>query len=266
MRSIAIIFLILFFFIPIQAEYFYSDTRLLSLAGAQGAPLEPEAGSLFYNPAILNNISNPVLNIDYLRFYNFADLYKTSLSFVFPYSKLNATLGVAYENQDFNDFNQNNMIFSSSCKIKKVYTGINLKRYNFYYPSLENNYSYGIDAGIIYPLQNISFYYIGRNFGREEINISTFINSTLGLSIYPVKSTRITLDYYSIEDKKSEFIISQESKMLSWLSFCYGIQSYSHRYGLGANIKLPFGSLNYGLLTHPTFEPTHSFSMGYKFK
>ncbi|MBI5208024.1 MAG: hypothetical protein HY934_09595, partial [Candidatus Firestonebacteria bacterium] len=142
----------------------------------------------------------------------------------------------------------------------------NLKKYNFNYQSLgEHDNSYGIDMGIFYPFEQFNIYFVSRNISAAKINFLTFKSSSLGISFYPFKSTQINIDYGIEEENKDEFIFSQESQIFSKLYLRYGLQSNSHKYGIGVGTKFEFWSLDYGLLSHQTLDQTHAFTISIAF-
>ncbi|MBI5208153.1 MAG: hypothetical protein HY934_10265, partial [Candidatus Firestonebacteria bacterium] len=160
MRLLILFLTIILFTNIYAASYMFDNARILSLAGAGGAS---EALPLQYNPANLNNLNFQLIETNYIRYYNFSDLYKTSLIYGFHTQNLPIKIGLMYDKQSVYDLDQETFIFSSALKINKIYSGINLKKYDFNYQSLgEHDNSYGIDMGLIYPFEQFNVHLISR--------------------------------------------------------------------------------------------------------
>ncbi|MBI5207662.1 MAG: hypothetical protein HY934_07720 [Candidatus Firestonebacteria bacterium] len=263
------IFVLLYFFISFNVLFTYESSLesaiRLSLAGAAGVPYTPDPLLLYYNPAIICEISRPELALNYIRFYNLMDIEKTSISFNYPFKKVPIFSGLLYEKQNIEDFTNDLLIIPIAWKKEKLNAGLNIKRYQIN-SSSEIKYNHNIDIGIIYFLSDMTFYYINRNTIKKESDFTISGNTTTGITIYPVKTMHFNIDYYSDDNNKDEFIFSEEINIYKYIFLRYGIQTRSNRYGIGTGINISHIKFDYGLLTHPVLDITHAFSLTYQFE
>lgn len=262
----------IFIFLPQAAysafEQIWTSTRALAMGGS-GVGLADDLFSIYLNPAGLARLDTKGLGATYTTLFGLEELKYSNLAYAQPLGKSNG-LGLAYEGFGSVIYEEKTFFLSYGHRILgKTYLGGSLKHMELSIETVGRGSDFGLDLGLLQEFGKVDIGLIFRNVNRPNIGDDLPSRIAAGVSIRPVKSLILALDYSVTQTLIDESLpclaVGGEFELTEYLLLRAGFQSEPERPGLGFGIRKGWVAFDYAYFNHNLLGPTHQVGLILRF-
>jgi len=279
MKKIIIITTLIF--LAANATAIFDDYEPSARARAMGGAfysISDDASAVFYNPAGLYRTTNNIM-IGYAKLFNndFQVINSVALSMKLP--RKFGTLGIGLLSMDV-DFQDVSLLSEKTYAVSHSFNiledihstldiGYTLNMYHLSIDGFGDQPAFGVNLGVlasVHQRTQVGFTFSNLNNPSvgEENQYDLPQKMSMGISYHPYTDVITSLEFKKTMNSKTEIHAGTEVKVADMLYLRCGVRSEPTSYSMGARFDMFNMIVDYGFNTH-TIDPTHHFSIGYKF-
>jgi len=263
------ILILLFLFYAQTFAQFQPGARQTAM-GFAFASAADDQWSVFYNSAGISRIENFAAGIFYSPApFGLTELANGSLAIANPFSFGNVAFGI--QTYGFELFRESKISLAFAKQFFPEFSfGIKLTYYSLSIQNYGNDYSLGIDAGILSKLsENLQLGFYATNINRPTYGVQKEKLSQVfsgGISYKPVSNFTLALELE--KDVKYPFNLKSgiEYSIVKYLDLRFGYNTEPNNFTGGIGIRYSSFQFNYSFISNNYLGLTHSFGIDFKLK
>jgi len=272
---LGICFFVIVTTLPAIFNDYEPSARARAMSGAVTS-FNDDFAAIFYNPAGLR-LAETQVGASY--YHLLGNDFSTVSTFSGSYDSRYGTFGCGWQAMNVeaykihlmseNKFSLGHSLYLVNDVHSKVSFGYSFNLYSLSFHELGNDYSVGLNAGVIAILhQRTSIGFMLTNINKPtigELNHEIPQQFAVGLSYIPYQGVITAIDLKKNFEGDTELRSGVEVEIHPNLKLRMGIRNNPASYSAGAGINYLGVYLDYGLSSHATLDLTHHFGISYKF-